>query len=86
MPEPLSVWLADANRSEFTVGLAVVIVPNPGARISPDEIREFVGSRLAKFKVPNDIAIIEALPRNATNKVMRSEVRDMALAMIEEGA
>jgi long-chain acyl-CoA synthetase len=53
--------------------LAVVVVPNPGMRISPDEIREFVGSRLAKFKVPHFVFFRdEPLPRNASGKVVKS--------------
>ena len=32
-------------------------------------------SRLAKFKIPNDIVIVDALPRNATGKVLKRELR-----------
>jgi fatty-acyl-CoA synthase len=33
------------------------------------------GERLARFKLPHDIEIIEALPRNATGKVLKRELR-----------
>ena len=36
-------------------------------------------SRLAKFKIPNDIAIVDALPRNATGKVLKRELRTQFL-------
>jgi fatty-acyl-CoA synthase len=31
--------------------------------------------RLARFKWPRDVAVIEALPRNATGKVLKRELR-----------
>jgi fatty-acyl-CoA synthase len=37
-------------------------------------IEDCVG-RLAKFKFPHDIAIVDALPRNATGKVLKRELR-----------
>jgi acyl-coenzyme A synthetase/AMP-(fatty) acid ligase len=40
---------------------------------------------LAVFKLPERLFHFEGLPRNVTNKVMRSEVREMALNMIERG-
>ena len=39
----------------------------------------YCGERLARFKVPNDIAVIEALPRNATGKVLKRELRKLFL-------
>jgi acyl-coenzyme A synthetase/AMP-(fatty) acid ligase len=37
------------------------------------------------FKLPERLFPFTALPRNVTNKVMRSEVRELALQMIGEG-
>jgi fatty-acyl-CoA synthase len=56
------------------VGLAVLAL-KPGASIGLPEVIAHCSSRLAKFKVPDDIAIIEALPRNATGKVLKRELR-----------
>jgi fatty-acyl-CoA synthase len=57
------------------VGLAVLAV-EAGAEIDRALVVEHCVERLAKFKVPNDIAIVEALPRNATGKVLKRELRE----------
>jgi fatty-acyl-CoA synthase len=57
------------------VGLAVLAL-KPGESIERTTVQEHCASRLAKFKVPSDIAIVEALPRNATGKVLKRELRD----------
>lgn len=56
------------------VGLAVLAL-KPGASLERSTVVEHCVTRLAKFKVPNDIAIVEALPRNATGKVLKRELR-----------
>ncbi len=56
------------------VGLAVIVL-KPGTTLERATVVQHCVARLAKFKVPNDIAIIEALPRNATGKVLKRELR-----------
>jgi fatty-acyl-CoA synthase len=56
------------------VGLAVLAL-KPGATIDRATVVEHCVSRLAKFKIPIDIAIVDALPRNATGKVLKRELR-----------
>ncbi|MGR8919320.1 MAG: acyl-CoA synthetase [Gammaproteobacteria bacterium] len=56
------------------VGLAVLAL-KPGAELDRVAVVEHCLERLAKFKVPNDIAIVDALPRNATGKVLKRELR-----------
>ncbi len=56
------------------VGLAVLAL-KPGAVINKDAVVEHCMGKLARFKVPHDIAIVEALPRNATGKVLKRELR-----------
>jgi fatty-acyl-CoA synthase len=55
-------------------GLAVLAL-KPGTALDRAEVIEHCVGRLAKFKVPNDIAIVEELPRNATGKVLKRELR-----------
>jgi len=56
-------------------GLAVIAL-KPGAELERTTVIEHSAERLAKFKVPGDIAIVDALPRNATGKVLKRELRE----------
>ena len=56
------------------VGLAVLALKS-GTSIDRDTVVQHCMSKLARFKVPHDIAIVEALPRNATGKVLKRELR-----------
>ncbi len=54
------------------------IVPQPGAAPGPalaDEIRAFVGGRLAWYQAPREIRFVDELPLTATGKIMRRELR-----------
>jgi acyl-coenzyme A synthetase/AMP-(fatty) acid ligase len=39
-----------------------------------DEVRVYVKRRLAGYKVPRDVVFIDALPRNATGKVLKRKL------------
>ena len=51
------------------------VVPRPGSEIDPDDIIAFTRERLAGFKVPKTVDVIEAMPRNASGKILRRELR-----------
>jgi fatty-acyl-CoA synthase len=66
------IGLADPKWGE--AGCAVVVV-KPGLTISLDDIKAQCQDRLGKFKHPSRLEIVEALPRNATGKVLKFELR-----------
>jgi fatty-acyl-CoA synthase len=59
---------------EFGARLKAVVVKN--GEISEDEIRAYVKSNLAGYKVPRDVEFIDELPRNATGKVLKRELKE----------
>ena len=56
------------------VGMAFV-VPSPAADVDPDAIVEWARTAMANYKVPRTVAVVDALPVNATGKVMKDELR-----------
>jgi len=57
--------------------VAAAIVLHAGQNVDADELRAFVRQRLAGYKVPKEVRIIEALPRTSTGKVLKRELRTM---------
>ncbi len=51
------------------------VVPRPGTDLDPEDIIAFTRERLAGFKVPKSIDVIPEMPRNASGKILRRELR-----------
>ncbi len=51
------------------------VVVRKGASVNEQELSEFCRSRLASFKRPEQIAFIEALPKNQLGKILRKDLR-----------
>ncbi len=52
-----------------------VVVANPGVALSENEIIEFARTRVARFKCPKSVDIVDALPRNPSGKILKKELR-----------
>ncbi len=61
--------------AEWGEALVATVVPRDGAELDPDELREFCAARLGRFKVPKTFEFAERLPRSATGKLLRGELR-----------
>ena len=71
-----AVGCPDPVRGEI---VRAFIVPQPGVSPDPalaDEIRAFVGERLAWYQAPREIRFVDELPLTATGKIMRRELRE----------
>jgi acyl-CoA synthetase (AMP-forming)/AMP-acid ligase II/acyl carrier protein len=64
--------------------VAAAVVLNPGVKVSPDELREFVGAHLATFKIPRRITIVDQLPKGISGKVQRMRLREILDAAPEQ--
>jgi HIP---CoA ligase len=69
------VGVADRRMGE--VGLAVVVPAEgvPSASLE-DDLPTWVRERLANYKVPRGVRIVESLPTNASGKVLKRELRE----------
>ena len=47
----------------------------PGANVEPDELIAFCKDRMAAYKYPRQLEIVDALPKTVTGKLLRRELR-----------
>jgi long-chain acyl-CoA synthetase len=52
-----------------------VVVPAAGAAVDEAALIAFTRDRLAHYKSPTSVSVLPALPRNATGKVLKRQLR-----------
>ena len=74
---PAVAEVAVVSVPDDTWGEAVkaCVVPKPGSMVDPADIIAFTRERLAGFKVPKTVDVIEVMPSNTSGKIMRRELR-----------
>jgi len=66
------VGVPDAGWGE--VGRAVVVA-RPGVVLDPDEVLSSLAGRLARYKIPKTLVVVDSLPRTASGKLLKSVLR-----------
>jgi malonyl-CoA/methylmalonyl-CoA synthetase len=61
---------------DFGEGVTAFVVAKPGAKLTETDIVAALGGRLAKFKLPKRVIVVEKLPRNTMGKVQKGLMRD----------
>ncbi len=59
---------------------AAAIETRAGSALGEDELIDFCRQRLAGYKVPRHVCLLDSLPRNAAGKLLRREVRQLLTA------
>ncbi|WP_310768611.1 AMP-binding protein [Mycobacterium sp. Z3061] len=59
--------------------MAVVKLRDGAAELTIDELREFCAGRIARFKIPRYLRIVEEFPMTVTGKVRKVEMREAAI-------
>jgi fatty-acyl-CoA synthase len=55
--------------------VAAVVVPREGQPVDPDQLVAFCRERLAGYKTPRYVAVADGLPKNASGKILKRELR-----------
>jgi acyl-CoA synthetase (AMP-forming)/AMP-acid ligase II len=71
------VGVRDAARGEAPIAFVALTEP-----IEVDELAAFAAERLAGYKCPREIAVVDALPRLLTGKMRRGVLREWAAALV----
>ena len=57
--------------------VSALVVPRQGVVLTPEQIAAHCATRLARFKCPTTIRVVDALPHSVTGKVAKGRLRDV---------
>jgi len=70
------IGVPDARKGEQPLAY---VVANEGAQVEEKALLQFLRSKLADYKAPRRVVFLPALPRNATGKILKTTLRDLAM-------
>ena len=74
-PDVAEVAVVGLHERAMGERVCAVVVPRPGAEVTLPDLRAFASTRLAGFKCPEALYLTDELPRTATEKVAKPELR-----------
>jgi malonyl-CoA/methylmalonyl-CoA synthetase len=76
MPGVVESAVIGVPHADFGEGVTAVLVRQPGAAIDEATVLRGLEGRLAKFKMPKRVFVVDELPRNTMGKVQKNILRD----------
>jgi fatty-acyl-CoA synthase len=73
-PDVVEAAVIGIDDDEFGQRLKAFVVRRAGAAVDEAGVRDHVRANLARYKVPREVEFLDALPRNATGKVLRRDL------------
>jgi malonyl-CoA/methylmalonyl-CoA synthetase len=76
MPGVIESAVIGVPHADFGEGVTAVVVCDKRAKVSEASVLKALDGRLAKFKMPKRVIVVDELPRNAMGKVQKNVLRD----------
>lgn len=74
-PQVADVAVIGVPSERWGEEVKAIVVPRPGEAPDPTAIIQWARERIAPYKAPKSVDFAEALPRNASGKILRRELR-----------
>jgi len=52
-----------------------IVTVRDGASVTTEQVREFLDGKLARYKIPRNVVVVDELPRTASGKVRKADLR-----------
>lgn len=75
-PDIAEVAVIGAPDERWGERVVAVVAVKPGKTLTLESLQAFAETRLARYKLPRELRLVDALPRNPTGKVLKQRLRD----------
>ncbi|HEX4869014.1 MAG TPA: AMP-binding protein [Acidimicrobiales bacterium] len=76
MPGVVDAAVFGVADPEYGEAVVAAVQAEPGSGVTADDVRAFLSARIARYKVPRRVELVNELPREATGKLYRRKLRD----------
>ena len=78
-PEVADVQVVGVPDERYGEELIAYVIPEPGASPDPDALREFCRGRIAHYKIPRYVKLVDEFPMTVTGKVQKFKMVEQAI-------
>ncbi len=75
MPEVFDCAVIGAPHAEFGEMVVAAVQTVPGESVTLESVQAFLGDRIARFKIPRKLDVLEQLPREDSGKIFKQRLR-----------
>jgi fatty-acyl-CoA synthase len=85
-PDIADVQVIGVPDERYGEELMAWIIARPGSSIDRDQVREFCQGRIAHYKIPRYVKLVDEFPMTVTGKVQKFKMRELAIEELELGS
>lgn len=74
-PDVAEVAVIGVPHRTWIEAVTAVVVPKADAALQPEAVMDWCRTSLAGFKAPKQVVIVQALPKNASGKILKRDLR-----------
>jgi fatty-acyl-CoA synthase len=84
-PDVADVQVIGVPDQRYGEELMAWVIPRAGATLEPEAVRAFCSGRIAHYKIPRYVKLVDAFPMTVTGKVQKFRMREQAIVELELG-
>ncbi|MFP6596640.1 MAG: AMP-binding protein, partial [Candidatus Hydrogenedentota bacterium] len=78
-PDILEVQVAGLPDIKYVEQVSAWIIPKPGVTLTVDDVKAFCKERIAHYKIPHYVTVLDEFPLTVTGKIQKFKLRDMGI-------
>ena len=78
------VQVAAVPSKKYGEEVGAFIILNEGAKLEPEDVREFCRGKIARYKIPKYVFFVDQFPLTGSGKIQKFKLKELSLKLCEE--